>query len=261
MSSFGFLGFVVASINAVVNVANNINDNNNNRNNNNNDNNNNQVNTNIANSMNDQSSMSMAMTGRGIRILDQLKYARDRVWAKIRGEKEIKFREDENIKVDRDDILKKRRQEMEAEVLATMEKMYMEQQEKKSQAKEEEEISEYPREIIDMLGKLYEESRKKAVKKRSIKNSLQKAIEEAKYEEKVAEDSLASCKASDSLIYTMSLIVLAHLQAWAKAVGEDANECIDCIYDEIDKQSEKMGRFANKLSRHLSRGVKHFLGS
>ena len=43
MSSFGFLAFVVQSINAVVNVANNINDNNNNRNNNNNDNNNNQV--------------------------------------------------------------------------------------------------------------------------------------------------------------------------------------------------------------------------
>ena len=36
MSSFGFLAFVVQSINAVVNVANNINDNNNNRNNNNN---------------------------------------------------------------------------------------------------------------------------------------------------------------------------------------------------------------------------------
>merc|ERR1712126_509036 len=58
MSSFGFLGLVVASINAVVNVANNINNNNNN----NNDNNNNQVNTNIANSGNEQSSMSMAMS-------------------------------------------------------------------------------------------------------------------------------------------------------------------------------------------------------
>ena len=54
MSSFGFLAFVVQSINAVVNVANNMNNNNNNRNNNNNDNNNNQVNTNIANSANTQ---------------------------------------------------------------------------------------------------------------------------------------------------------------------------------------------------------------
>ena len=57
MSSFGFLAFVIQSVNAVVNVANNINNNNNNRNDNNNDNNNNQVNTNIANSANMQISI------------------------------------------------------------------------------------------------------------------------------------------------------------------------------------------------------------
>ena len=43
MSSWGFMAFVLASINAVINISNNINNNNNNNNHNNNDNNNNQV--------------------------------------------------------------------------------------------------------------------------------------------------------------------------------------------------------------------------
>ena len=82
MSSFGFLAFIVQSVNAVVNVANNINDNNNNRNNNNNDNNNNQANTNIANSGNTQSSNSAAGgAGRRVRLLDTLRQARDTVLA------------------------------------------------------------------------------------------------------------------------------------------------------------------------------------
>merc|ERR1711915_170539 len=125
MSAFGFLGFVVASINAVVNVANNINDNNNNRNNNNNDNNNNQINTNIANSGNEQTSMSMAMTGRGFRIMDTLRRARDRVWAQISGEDPNALTKDE-LQKQYEDSQKARRKQMEAEVLATMEKMYKE---------------------------------------------------------------------------------------------------------------------------------------
>ena len=43
MSSWGFMAFALAVVNAVINVSNNINNNNNNNNNNANDNNNNQV--------------------------------------------------------------------------------------------------------------------------------------------------------------------------------------------------------------------------
>ena len=259
MSSFGFLGFVVASINAVVNVANNINDNNNNRNNNNNDNNNNQINTNIANSMNDQESMSMAMTGRGIRILDQLKYARDRVWAKIQGEPESNL-ETEEARRDQEDSLKRRRQVMEAEVLATMEKMYKEQQEKKAQTKEDEKVSEYPREIIDMLGKLYKESKQRQKTKRSERNSLHNAIKEAKKEEKAASDLYEKCRAGDSLIYSVSLVALAHLTAWDMSLRDATEDCIECIYDEVDTKSEKMGQVLGQLSRHLTKGAKNFIG-
>ena len=152
MSAFGFLGFVVASINAVVNVANNINDNNNNRNNNNNDNNNNQINTNVANSKNDQSSMSMAMTGRGIGIFDQLRKARDRVWSQMTGSDPNTNKEKvvmpANSTLDEKEI---RRKAIEAEVLETMEKMYKEQKERKKSI-EEDTTSGYPKEIIDMLG-------------------------------------------------------------------------------------------------------------
>ena len=42
MSSWGFMSFVLAAVNGVINISNNINNNNNNRNNNNNDNNNNE---------------------------------------------------------------------------------------------------------------------------------------------------------------------------------------------------------------------------
>ena len=184
MSAFGFLGFVVASINAVVNVANNINDNNNNRNNNNNDNNNNQINTNIANSGNEQTSMSMAMTGRGFRIMDTLRRARDRVWAQISGEDPNALTKEE-LKKQYEDNQKARRKQMEAEVLATMEKMYKEQQAKRAkEMEEEEEVSEYPKEIIAMLGRLYEESKSKQRHKRSEEDTLFHAIEEAKEEEK-----------------------------------------------------------------------------
>ena len=85
MSSFGFLGLVLSAMNAVINVANNINNNNNNRNNNNNDNNNNQVNTNIANSMNEQMVMSMAMTGRRVLAMERLRKLRNRVMRRFYG--------------------------------------------------------------------------------------------------------------------------------------------------------------------------------
>ena len=201
----------------------------------------------------------MAMTGRGIRILDQLRYARDRVWAKIQGEPEANL-ETKEARKDPQESMKRRRKDMEAEVLATMEKMYKEQQEKKNQTKEDEKVSAYPREIIDMLGKLYKESKQKQKTKRSERNSLHNAIEEAKREEKTAKDLLEKCRAGDSLIYSVSLVALAHLTAWDRSVKDATEDCIECIYDEVDDKSEKMGQVLGQLSRHLTKGAKHFLG-
>ena len=64
MSSFGFMSFAMALVNAVINNANNVNNNNNNNNNNDNNNNNNIGNINIANSNNDVNNMNMVTAGR-----------------------------------------------------------------------------------------------------------------------------------------------------------------------------------------------------
>ena len=64
MSSFGFMSFAIAVVNAVINNANNVNNNNNNNNNNDNNNNNNIGNINIANSNNDVNNMNMVTAGR-----------------------------------------------------------------------------------------------------------------------------------------------------------------------------------------------------
>ena len=149
---------------------------------------------------------------------------------------------------------------MEEEVLATMEKMYKEQQEKKAQTKEDEKVSEYPREIIDMLGKLYKESKQRQKTKRSERNSLHNAKKEAKKEEKAARDLYEKCRAGDSLIYSVSLVALAHLTAWDMSLRDATEDCIECIYDEVDTKSEKMGQVLGQLSRHLTKGAKNFIG-
>ena len=64
MSSFGFMSFAMALVNAVINNANNVNNNNNNNNNNENNNNNNLGNINIANSNNGVNNMNMVTAGR-----------------------------------------------------------------------------------------------------------------------------------------------------------------------------------------------------
>ena len=64
MSSFGFMSFAMAVVNAVINNANNVNNNNNNNNNNDNNNNNNIGNINVANSNNDVNNMNMVTAGR-----------------------------------------------------------------------------------------------------------------------------------------------------------------------------------------------------
>ena len=145
MSSFGFLAFVIQSVNAVVNVANNINNNNNNRNNNNNDNNNNQVNTNIANSGNEQSSMSMAGMGRGLRLMERIREARDRVLATITGEEEetsIKAAE-----IDKDAY----RALIEQQVMDMMAEMYNNKKMKMEDPVTNVSSSAYPEEVLSMM--------------------------------------------------------------------------------------------------------------
>ena len=155
MSSFGFLAFVVQSINAVVNVANNINNNNNNRNNNNNDNNNNQVNTNIANSANTQESMSMAgMMGRNVPLLETLRQARDRVWATISGESlDTSNGADPTTVNDTLPDEKTYRNNIEVKVLNMMREMYEERQmeEKSEQHKQSNPQNKYPDKVMTML--------------------------------------------------------------------------------------------------------------
>ena len=73
MSSWGFMSFVLAVINGVINISNNINSNNNNRNNNNNDQNSNQFNTNLGNTNNVQMAGGMAMSGRRLPALARFK--------------------------------------------------------------------------------------------------------------------------------------------------------------------------------------------
>ena len=148
MSSFGFLAFVIQSVNAVVNVANNINNNNNNRNNNNNDNNNNQVNTNIANSANDQSSMSMAGgMGRGMRIMERIRQARDRVLASLNGEEEEET-STQAAQIDRDEY----RALIEKRVMDMMAEMYNNKTiEKESPVVRNVSSSAYPKEVLSMM--------------------------------------------------------------------------------------------------------------
>merc|ERR1712156_706198 len=67
LSSIGFVGFILAVINASMNIVNNANSNNNNRNNNNNENNDNNDNINIANLNSQQMNMQFVMAGRGLR--------------------------------------------------------------------------------------------------------------------------------------------------------------------------------------------------
>ena len=146
MSSFGFLAFVIQSVNAVVNVANNINNNNNNRNNNNNDNNNNQVNTNIANSANEQSSMSMAGMGRGMRIMERIREARDRVLASLTGEEEETSTR--AAQVDKDEY----RALIEQRVMDMMAEMYNNKKvEKEDPVVRNVSSSAYPKEVLSMM--------------------------------------------------------------------------------------------------------------
>lgn len=83
LSSFGFMSFVLAIVNGVISVSNNINNNNNNRNNNNNDNNNNQFNTNLGNTNNVQMAGGMAMSGRRFQQLAKIEAIRDRLRRKM----------------------------------------------------------------------------------------------------------------------------------------------------------------------------------
>ena len=145
MSSFGFLAFVIQSVNAVVNVANNINNNNNNRNNNNNDNNNNQVNTNIANSANEQSSMSMAGMGRGLRIMERIREARDRVLATITGEEEETSTKAAEIDKDAYRAL------IEQQVMDMMAEMYNNKKMKLEDPVTNVSSSAYPEEVLSMM--------------------------------------------------------------------------------------------------------------
>ena len=147
MSSFGFLAFVIQSVNAVVNVANNINNNNNNRNNNNNDNNNNQVNTNIANSANEQSSMSMAGMGRGVRIMERIREARDRVMATITGEEEEEEMSTRAAQIDKDEY----RAWIEQRVMDMMTEMYNNKKEEEDPVVRNVSSSAYPEEILSMM--------------------------------------------------------------------------------------------------------------
>ena len=78
MSSWGFMSFVLAVVNGVINISNNINNNNNNRNNNNNDNNNNQYNANVGNTNNQQMAGGEAMSGRRLNPLAKLKEIREK---------------------------------------------------------------------------------------------------------------------------------------------------------------------------------------
>ena len=146
MSSFGFLAFVIQSVNAVVNVANNINNNNNNRNNNNNDNNNNQANTNIANSANEQSSMSMAGMGRGVRIMERIREARDRVLATITGEEEEET-STRAAQIDKDEY----REWIEQRVMDMMTEMYNNKKEEEDPVVRNVSSSAYPEEILSMM--------------------------------------------------------------------------------------------------------------
>ena len=145
MSSFGFLAFVIQSVNAVVNVANNINNNNNNRNNNNNDNNNNQVNTNIANSANEQSSMSMAGMGRGLRIMERIREARDRVLATITREEEETSTKAAEIDKDEYRVL------IEQQVMDMMAEMYNNKKMKMEDPVTNVSSSAYPEEVLSMM--------------------------------------------------------------------------------------------------------------
>ncbi|XP_068236923.1 serine/threonine-protein kinase pakF-like [Palaemon carinicauda] len=83
LSSFGFLGFVLNVVNAVINVANNINNNDNSNNDNNNNNNNNDQNVNTAAITQTSSNTNdvMAMAGRR---LDRLRQMRDEVRRNMR---------------------------------------------------------------------------------------------------------------------------------------------------------------------------------
>lgn len=84
LSSFGFMSFVLAIVNGVISVSNNINNNNNNRNNNNNDDNNNQFNTNLGNTNNVQMAGGMAMSMRRRLIqLEKIEAIRDRLRRKM----------------------------------------------------------------------------------------------------------------------------------------------------------------------------------
>lgn len=73
MSSFGFMSFAMALVNAVINNANNVNNNNNNNNNNDNNNNNNIGNINIANSNNGVNNMNMVTAGRRRMLSENLR--------------------------------------------------------------------------------------------------------------------------------------------------------------------------------------------
>ena len=150
MSSFGFLAFVVQSINAVVNVANNINNNNNNRNNNNNDNNNNQVNTNIANSANSQDSMSMAGMGKSVQFLERIRQARDRVLEKIIGKTDSN--EDDVVNNQNNSSI---RDEIESQVLVLMEKLYKQREMKeKEENLTETSTNVYNSNIVSLMNKV-----------------------------------------------------------------------------------------------------------
>ncbi|KAK4310507.1 hypothetical protein Pmani_017935 [Petrolisthes manimaculis] len=75
LSTFGFLGFVLNIVNAVINVANNINNNDNSNNNNNNNNNNNDLNINQAQitQSSTNTNTAMAMAGRRLQHLNQMR--------------------------------------------------------------------------------------------------------------------------------------------------------------------------------------------
>ena len=226
MSSFGFLAFVVQSINAVVNVANNINDNNNNRNNNNNDNNNNQVNTNIANSANTQESMSMAGgMGRTVRILEMMRRARDRVWRTLSGEPI-----QENPPVTNSTMMTQRiREDIESRAVEMMRKLVEEKHKQDDNTETLNDETGYSPEVIEMMKKMLEQR-----KQRSKRESE-----------------------SGDFIRDLSLVVLKHLEAWEKIARLDENKShhkIQQIYDKIDNEVEKENEMLKSFSRHLTKG-------
>lgn len=84
------------------------------------------------------------------------------MWASIKGEQLGEQEELEYAALDPGEEDKKRRKKLETESLILMERMYREQEEEHEQHEKQEHEGGYPREIMEMLGELYNKTTAKS---------------------------------------------------------------------------------------------------